>query len=427
MNRQPASIVIILADDMGWGDLSCYGQKAFSTPCIDRMARDGIRHTDAYASAPFCAPTRYSMLTGLHQGHSWIRGFDVDIRAEDAGFVRILRSAGYRTGLFGKWGLGQAEGPSSPRSHGFNEFVGFLDHTHAHDGFPDFVWRGSRAEAIPRGLYVNRLFTDEAIRFIRRHHRHPFLCCLHLTTPHAHSVLSENGMQAPGANPFADRPWPEVEKNFAHSMVLFDKYVGEVRSTLARLGIERNTLVIVTSDNGGHRAGGHSWEFFRSNGHWRDGKFTLWEGGVRVPFIACWPACIRPGITSNAICSTHDLPSTCLDAAGLGPMPPLQACPTGGKHADGASLLPVWRGEQRKIHDWFYSEYPAAVFQQSCRWDHWKAIRIGSDNPVQLYDLAADPSETIDVAQRHPDVVARLDALMRREHVDCPLFPGGPA
>lgn len=405
-SRRRPNLIWIMADDMGWGDAGCYGQKLIQTPTIDRLAAQGMRFTSAYAGAPVCAPSRSCLMTGLHGGHTRVRwnhsvktGQRVPLLPEDLTVAQVLRAAGYATGITGKWGLGEPGTTGVPNRQGFSDWYGFLNQDHAVDYYTDHLWRNEKKEPLPenengaKGAYTTDLFTREALRFVRVNRWSPFFLYLSYTAPHA-------DLQVPSQGVYQDKPWSEADKNYAAMITHMDRGIGQVLELLNRLRLAAGTLVIFTSDNGaGHKAG---LPLFHSAGEFRGAKGDVYEGGLRVPFIARWPGRIEAGSVSAYPCAFWDLLPTAAELAGA---PPPQGL-------DGVSLLPVLTGKgSPAARSYFYWESHQKGFHQAVREGDWKAVRHGEKGPLELYDLAADPNETRDVATANPEWAARL---MRR-------------
>nr|WP_043456417.1 sulfatase-like hydrolase/transferase [Streptomyces fulvoviolaceus] len=425
------NFVVILADDLGYGELGSYGQKLIQTPRLDALAADGLRFTDAYAAAPVCAPSRCSLLTGLHSGHATVRenpwgpGGQGALTDRDFTFAEALRTLGYRTGAIGKWGFGPEapDQPSHPNSRGFEEFYGYLTHHHAHDYFPEYLWHNGTREEIPdnkggaREVYAPDLIEERALSFIDAHRDEPFLLYLAPTVPHAPS-------QDPDAGEYADRPWTGPNKRHAAQVTSFDTLVGRVTDRLTERGIAGRTVVLVTSDNGPHEEGGTDPELFDGNGPLRGIKRNLYEGGIRVPFIAWSPRHIPSGTTDRPTPLTDLLP-TLADLAGA-------PAPT---DVDGLSLAPLLRGRANAArHDslYFYRNHAGVTprsdaadqgrgrrLAEALRRGDLKAVRFAPGQnrrvpdgqwEVELYDLARDPGEQRDLAAARP---AQADALMK--------------
>ncbi len=417
-SRKP-NVVFILADDLGYGDLSCYGQKMFATPNLDRLAEEGMRFTQAYAGSTVCAPSRCCLMTGLHTGHARIRGnARHPLRPEDTTVAEVLKRAGYRTGLIGKWGLGEAGSTGMPHRKGFDEFFGYLNQQHAHSYYPDHLWENDSDIILAGNLgvpkeYSHDLFAERALKFVDKHRAEPFFLYLAFTIPHANNEMgrdSGNGMEVPDAGEFASRNWPQQEKNFAAMVTRMDRDIGKFMAKLKETGIDQHTLVIFSSDNGPHREGGHDPDFFDSNGALRGIKRDLYEGGIRVPTMARWPGHIRPGV-SDHIWSFPDFLPTAAEVAGA-------RAPSG---LDGVSILPTLLGKSQPQPQKLYWEFHERGFTQGVRFGDWKAVRKGGK--TELYNLRQDLSETKDVAAGHADIVAKAEKMMRESHVESELWP----
>src|SRR5215207_9977621 len=405
------------------------GQRFIRTPNLDRMAREGVRFTDAYAPSPVCAPSRASFMTGLHQGHARIRGNTgrggerVPLRPEDVTVAEVLKGAGYRTGLVGKWGLGEPGTTGTPGRQGFDYFFGYLNQNHAHDYYPEYLWRNDE-RVNSKGTYSHDLMTSEALAFIRRGDERPFFLYLAYTLPHANNELTRktgNGMEVPTDAPYAREPWTPQQRNYAAMVTRLDADVGELFRLLKEMDIDRETLVVFTSDNGpqGKDEGGYDQSLFDSNGPLRGLKRELYEGGIRVPLVVRWPGRVRAGSTSAYPVTLCDLLPTAAALAGA-------RVPDA---TDGVSLQSLLLGGRAPRRGPLYWEFHEGGFVQAVRVGSWKAVRKGVGGRVELYDLKADVGETRDVAARHPALVRRAEEVMRREHVeseDWPL-PGTPA
>jgi len=411
----PPNIIFILADDLGYGDLGCYGQTQILTPNLDYMAAQGMRFTDCYAGSMVCAPSRCSLLTGLHTGHTRIRRNEsVSLQLEDFTVAELLQQAGYATAVIGKWQLGGLYSSGTPWLQGFDEFYGYLGE--AANYYPSALYSNDRLLPIPGNqdggeeVYAPDLFTTKAARFIRQNAPRPFFLYLTYAIPHANNVLAKqtgNGMQVPSDAPYTDRPWPQTEKNFAAMITRLDTYLARIRNTLRNQGLLERTLILFSSDNGPHSEGGHSADFFDSNGPLRGIKRHLYEGGIRVPMIAYWPGTIHPGVVSPQVWAFWDFLPTAAEVAGV----PL------GKGLDGVSILPVLTGQPPfERPDLYWEGYETGPMQQAVRMGSWKGLRLSPASPVQLYDLALDLGEQSDLAGSFPDVVARIEERMRTAH-----------
>ena len=406
------NIVFILADDSGLGEFGCYGGTAIPTPNIDRLAREGMRFTRAYSGSAVCAPTRGVIMTGLHPGHGLRRANQskVGLLALAPGtptVARMLREAGYATGGFGKWGLGNEGTTGAAEKQGFDLFYGYYDQVHAHSYFPDELTRNGVRERLPGNAdgkgtqYSHDLIEAETLRFIETQARaaKPFFCYAAWTLPHGK-------FEIPSHAQFADRPWPEPVKIHAAMIARLDAGVGRVMAKLGELGIDENTMVIFTSDNG---AAGPGLQTFRANAGLRGAKRELYEGGIRAPFIVRWPGKIAPGTTSDFITSHVDFMATAAELAG-----------TTAPQNDGRSIVPVLLDRpavpSREALYWEIYEGPSP-FQQAVRMGRWKGYRTGTKAALELYDLDTDPSETKNVAAQHAAVVKKIESIMAREHV----------
>ncbi len=420
------NIVFILADDLGYGDVGCYGQQRILTPRLDEMARQGMRFTQAYAGSTVCAPSRCALMTGMHMGHAYIRGNAsmtqkerVPLRSEDLTVAEVLKQAGYATGLIGKWGLGENGTTGAPNRKGFDEFFGYTDQRLAHNYFPDKLWRNEEEVAVAGnvigtpnvcdqcGTYSHDLFTEEALSFIDRHQSEPFFLYLAYTLPHVNNEASrvrEHGMEIPSTAPYSDQPWPEAQRSHAAMITLLDRDVGRLLDALEARGLSKNTLVVFTSDNGPHKEGGADPNFFNSSGPLRGIKRDLYEGGIRVPAIAWQPGVIAPGAVSDHVWAFWDMLPTLATLAGA----PLPEC-------DGLSLVPTLLGQpdQQQRHNHLYWEFHEGACKQAVRMDQWKAVRNGRNAPIELYNLDADLGESTDIAADHPELIARAEALFQ--------------
>lgn len=451
------NIILILADDLGYGEVGCFGQKTIQTPHIDRLAREGLRLTQFYCGQAVCAPSRCVLMTGKHTGHAYIRdngdprhlqhlkseyGWEFPgqnpIPEETLTVAEILKEKGYATAAAGKWGLGHFGTSGDPNRQGFDLFYGFNCQRHAHNHYPRFLWRNREKEiqeGNDRQLNGQTYSQDQFIRvgkeFIREHRDQPFFLYLPFAVPHLSIQVPDESVE-----PYREKiteadyehkgylqhPFPRA--GYAGMVTHMDRGIGEILDLLDELKIADNTLVIFTSDNGPtyNRLGGSDSDFFESSGPLRGRKGSLYEGGIRVPFVARWPAKIPPGTTSDHLSAFWDfLPTVCdiLD----------RKVPD---DVDGISMLPTLRGktDQQPAHEYLYWEFPAYGGQQAMRSGKWKAIRqnmLRKNNPdplkIELYDLSQDIGETTDVAEQHPEVVAEMARKMSAARVPSELFP----
>mgnify|MGYP002778233323 CR=1 FL=1 len=421
------NIVFILADDLGYGDLGCYGQKQVKTPAIDRLASEGIRFTSVYAGSTVCAPSRCCLHTGYHTGHAWVRGNlgipnELALRPGDVTIAEMLKKAGYRTGIFGKWALGVLGTTGYPLDKGFDEWFGFFSQTHAHNYYPEHLLDGRGALQLKGNMgtqkkdYAPDLILDRAVKFIEKTSE-PFFLYFPSTLPHANNEMGRDtgdGMEIPENAPYGDRAWPKVEKNFAAMVTRLDRDVARLMETLERTGKDRDTIVIFTSDNGPHKEGGHDAEYFDSNGPVRGTKRDLYEGGIRVPGIVRWKGKVQPGQVSEEPWAFWDVMPTLAEIAGV-------AAPKG---IDGISMLPTFLGRPgQKRHEYFYWEFHERGFAQAVRMGKWKAVRKTGVQTVELYDLSNDVGEERDVAAANPEVARRMQEIMRTARTESQEFP----
>lgn len=443
------NIIFILADDMGYGDLGCYGQQLIQTPNLDAMAKQGLRFTQFYAGTAVCAPSRSSLLTGQHTGHTPIRGNrgvepegQWPIPDSAVTIAEVLKKGGYATGDFGKWGLGPVASTGDPVKQGFDHFYGYNCQSKAHNYFPDHLWENDTRIELTRNTppffedYSADLIQQKALTFIKDQKDKPFFLFLSYTLPHA-------GLQLPKGDslfakykkqfneeeqPVPDEMWngkgykPQSYPRAAYAAMVgrLDIYVGQVLQKLREYGIDKNTLVIFSSDNGPHKEGGNDPAFFKSSGPLRGIKRDLYEGGIREPFIAWWPGKIKAGGTSDYTGAFWDLLPTFAELAKQ-PQP---------KGIDGISIVPALLGQKNApAHPWLYWEFHEQGGKQAVRMGKWKGVKLNAaanaDGPVELYDLQTDVSEKNNIAGKHPDVVAEIKKIMKQQHresTDFPLF-----
>lgn len=436
-NSQEASafkpnIVFILADDLGYGDLGCFGQRRIETPNLDRMAAEGLRFTDAYGGSAVCAPSRCSFLTGLHTGHCRIRenrsihGERVSLRPQDLTVAEVLQAAGYRTGAIGKWGVGEACTGGTPNKKGFDEWLGFLNQDHALAYYPTHLWRNER-EWFPKGNqgmkredYAQDIFLKETLGFLQRNRDRAFFLYLPYTLPHADSERSRDtgdGFVVKDYGAYAQRDWDSADRGYAATVSRLDADVGRILAEIRALGLDERTLVLFASDNGPADEGRHKAAFFQSAGlvdgaPLRGRKGDLYEGGIRIPAIARWPGAIAAGSTSSSPWAFMDLMPTFAELAGA-PIP---------KGMDGVSIAPLFRGGRLAPNRPLYWEMPAERSQQAIRMGEWKAVRVGAGTTPKLYNLAADPGERHDLAASQPERLRQLARAMDDAHAESPDY-----
>jgi arylsulfatase A len=433
------NIVLIMADDLGHGHLGSYGQARIRTPNIDRLAEEGVRFTQFYAGSTVCAPSRSVLMTGRHTGRTSVRGNTggIPLLPEDVTLGEVLRGAGYATGIFGKWGLGDHGTTGVPYAQGFDEFVGYLHQVHAHFYYPTFLWENDRRLELPgnagdaRVTYSHDVVTDRALQFVREHRDGPFFLYLAYTIPHTELLVPDESMREydgafPEPNPYpGDGHYAAQERPrtaFAAMVSRMDRDVGRLASLLQELGIDDRTIVLFTSDNGGQDGWGADLAFFQGNGPLRGGKMSLYEGGIRVPLVARWPGVIGSGRVSDHVWAFWDMLPTLAELSGA-------SAPEG---VDGVSMLPAVLGAERvgrepATHEFLYWEYGnvlgQAPIRQAARWGTWKGVRADLDSALELYDLASDLGETTDVAGEHPDIVARLSTYLDTTHTPARAYP----
>jgi arylsulfatase A-like enzyme len=435
-SRRP-NIIFILADDMGYGDTSVYGQRRIATPNIDRLAKSGMRFTQAYAGAPVCGPSRCALMTGQHTGHCRIRdntslaagklgtkhgGAEKwrrpNLLPEDRTVAQYLQAAGYRTGLMGKWHLDGFEEKATPVQFGFDEFKGWLTPLETTQGYwPAQRVHGDKLIEIPEnangkhGRYDTDMITEDAIDFIERHKTDPFFLYVSYNSPHSPYT-------APDFGPYANRKdWADDEKTYAAMIHYLDRGIGQLLDKVAKAGLDKDTVIFFASDNGPRSEPSvqqtRMADFFDSNGGLTGYKRDMYEGGIREPWIVRWTGKVPAGAVSDVPVYFPDFLPTALDLAGA------KAAPT-----DGVSLKPFLVDPKRKGEDRFlYWEFYSPEFRQAARWGKWKAVRLKRGGPLELYDLSTDPKESRDVAAAHPDVVARMVEGMAREHVASAEYP----
>lgn len=446
------NIIYILADDLGYGDIGCYGQKYIKTPNIDRLAAEGIRFTQHYTGAPVCAPARCCLLTGKNAGHAFVRD-NLELKDEDAyktgqtpipdetfTVAEMLKKSGYSTAIIGKWGLGSIASSGAPNKQGFDFFYGYADQVHAHNHYPDFLWRNDKQEFIPGNVatvhpkidktltvdkneykkyigahYSLDLMADEAVKFIGENRSSPFFLYLAFVTPHKALQVPDESLEMYNGK-FDEQPYdgkagytphPRPLSAYAAMITRMDSKVGAILQKLKELGIDNNTIVMFSSDNGPAGGGGLNNRFFNSSGGLRGMKGQVYEGGIREPFVARWPGKINPGKTTDHVSAHYDLMATLADL-------------TGQKlnETDGISFLPTLRGETKnqKQHEYLYWEFTSGGGQYAIRMGDWKGIRTGvsnsSNSQWEVYNLSGDRAEKENVAEQHPELVEKFKQIV---------------
>ncbi|NBC84374.1 MAG: sulfatase-like hydrolase/transferase [Bacteroidetes bacterium] len=438
---QKPNIIYILADDLGYGDLGCYGQDEIRTPHIDQLAKEGIKFSQHYSGSTVCGPSRSVLMTGMHTGTTRIRGNkSVPLQPSDVTVAELLKDAGYVTAQMGKWGLGEAQTTGEPNKQGFDYFVGYLNQIRAHNAYPDWIWKNNdtmhldnEVQIIPetyakgigmvateKNTHTQDVFTQEAIKFIEQNKDTSFFLYLPYTLPHANNeagYFDMIGMETPDMMGYDTvSKWNKSQQAFAAAISYLDQDVGKIVSKLKELGLEKNTLVIFTSDNGPHQEGGNDPEITDSNGPLRGLKRDLYEGGIRVPFIAWWPETIEGNRTSDHISAFQDFLPTACELANI----------NAPENIDGISYLPELLGEEQNKHDYLYWEFYEQGGKQAVRFEKWKGVRLNvnenRDAPIELYDLSVDIGEENNVADQFPEVVAKLEQMMQKAHTPSEEF-----
>jgi arylsulfatase A-like enzyme len=421
------NIIFIMADDLGTGHLGSYGQEVIETPELDRMAETGLQFTNAYAGSTVCAPSRSVLMTGQHTGHTTVRanfgpdGGRIPLNDEDVTVAEVLKSAGYTTGMIGKWGLGEPGTTGLPNKQGFDFWFGFLNQHNAHSFYPPYLWRNDRIvyynenEQGQRATYVQDLFIEEALNFVRENKDGPFFLYLPFTLPHTELAAREDMLEKYSGR-FDDLPYPaelgrpevaEAKATYAAMVSTLDHDIGLLLRELEELEIAENTIVLFTSDNGAANERGAVAEYFNGSGPYRGIKRDLYEGGIRVPLIVSWPGTVPAGVRDE---STHvtfwDFLPTFADLAGA-ELP---------ENLDGISITPSLLkgtavGNDRPLY-WEFRKNPESELKQAVRWGRWKAVRLSEQVELEIYDLETDVGETENVAEQHPDLVKKLEAFL---------------
>ena len=442
-NRKKTNIVYLIADDLGYAEVGCYGQKKIKTPNIDKLAAQGMKFTQHYSGNPVCAPSRCVLMTGKHSGHAQVRGNKQvggkegwklgsttggqwPLKAGTVTVAKILKDAGYRTGAFGKWGLGRVGTTGEPLKQGFDHFFGYNCQRQAHTYYPNHLWRDGKVEWIEankdgkEGAYSHDLIANEAMKFVKANKDRPFFLYVPFTIPHVALQVPEDSL-AEYKGKWPDPPYtgdkgyfphPNPRACYAAMVTRMDRDVGRIMSLLKELNLEDNTIVMFTSDNGPTFNGGSDSAFFESARPLRGLKGSVYEGGIRVPFIVRWPGRVKAGSTSDHICAFWDFLPTCCELIGV----------DAPSDIDGISILPTLlsqRGKQKK-HKYLYWELGG---RQGVRMGRWKAVRPRLKRKIQLYDLDKDIGEQNDVADANPTIAAKMAELMRTGRTESEVFP----
>lgn len=421
---EPANIIFILSDDLAQGDLGCYGQKLIQTPNLDRMAAEGTRFTQAYSGTSVCAPSRASLMLGLHTGHSPIRA-NREIGAEGQmplpegshTVAEVLKSAGYATACVGKWGMGMFDTPGSPLKNGFDHFFGYNCQRHAHSYFPSYLYDDARRLELPgnsgKGIgktYAQNLIAEDSLKWVRSQKNKPFFLFYAITLPHGNFEIDDQGL-------YKDKPWTELQKNYAAMVTRLDSDVGRLLALLKELKLDEKTLVIMAGDNGS------SWDpkselgrhFDQASNGLRGFKRTMYEGALRQACLARWPGQVPAGRVCNDPWAFWDFLPTAAELAGA-------RLPDNLK-TDGLSIVPLLKGGAAPRRDCFYWELHEQASLQAVRFDDWKAVKNGPNASLELYDLKADPGEAHNLASEQPEIAAKAQRLMTASRTEDANWP----
>ena len=440
------NLIFIMADDLGYGDLGCFGQKLIKTPCLDQMAKEGMKFTRFYSGSTVCAPSRSVLMTGQHMGHTHVRGnaggdmTRQSLREIDITVAEKMKTAGYATAIIGKWGLGEEGQEGHPLKQGFDYFYGYLNQVHAHNFYPEFLWRNNTKHmlnnvvkpisdkaragfiggaATKRVEYSHDLFAEEALNWIKKNKKNPFFLYLPLTIPHANNEgtrMFGDGAEVPEYGIYEKENWSKQDKGQAAMISRMDRDVGKILDLLNELKIAENTLVIFTSDNGPHNEAGHNPDLFTPAGPLRGMKRNLTEGGIRVPTLAWWPETVKEGSISEEPFYFGDLMATVCEMAGT-EIP---------RSYDSVSIIPTLKNnpDNQASHKYLYWEFYERTFRQAVIMKEWKLIRSGMDNKrLELYDLSKDIHEDENLAEVHPGIVQRMISYMEEAHEPHPNWP----
>lgn len=420
--QESYNVIFILADDLGYHDLGCYGQKDILTPNADKLADDGMRFTQCYAGSTVCAPSRNTLMTGQNTGHCTVRGnyllngnkrVRIPLQKSDFTVAEMLKEQGKTTGMIGKWGLGNAGSTGIPNKQGFDYWYGFLDQHHAHDYYPTYLWENEHKVTLKGNLdghrkeYVHDLFTGHALDFISKNQKKSFFLYLPYTIPHAKYEVPDLGQ-------YANKKWTHLEKVYAAMVSRLDRDLGRIRALLSKLDIDKKTIIFFTSDNGAAKV----WKNrFDSTGIFRGIKRSMYEGGLRAPMIVTLPGMIPAGKVNEMPWYFPDVMPTLADMYGISPP----------GNIDGISVWPALQGKPQTMKDRiFYWEFfvvpPDNTFKQAIRWNDWKAVRNSAEAPIELYDLSTDPSESNNIASTNETVVVKMKDWMKTQRTPSPFW-----
>ncbi|MBP6386733.1 MAG: arylsulfatase [Pseudarcicella sp.] len=430
------NVIVVLADDLGYGNLSIYGSKIIKTPNIDNLGKEGIVFTSHYSGAPVCSPSRASLMTGKHVGHCSVRGNQPKgqlLQPEETTLPEVFKSAGYKTAIIGKWGMGNAPEPNDPMINGFDHQYGYVNMWHAHNFYPEFLYKnaqkvtleGNKTGNVPAGDYPEGIgyassrvkyapneFEREALEFIDNNKEKPFFMYFAINTPHANSEYKKTGMEVPNFGRFENETWTDPEKAYATMVENLDNTVGKLVEKLKALNLDENTMIVFSSDNGAHSEGGHNPDFFDDNGPFRGYKRDMYEGGIRTPLLIRWPAKIKKGQVTNHVSAFWDILPTMCDVAGA-------KKPVG---IDGISMMPTLVKSKllQPNHEYLYWEFYEEGGKQAVLYKNWKGIRLNTNfsdkMKFELYNLSADPAELHNVADQNPEMVKKMIEYMGKAH-----------
>ena len=442
------NIIYILADDLGYGDLSVYGQEKFSTPNIDMLAKNGMLFTQHYSGSTVCAPSRSALMTGMHTGHTVVRGNkeilpegQYPIPDKTYTIAEALKTAGYNTGIFGKWGLGYPRSEGDPISQGFDTFFGYNCQRLGHNYYPRHLWSNRDSIVLKdnfgknKGVYAPELIHEKTLKFIEDNKDNPFFLYVASIIPHAElaapeAILKQHRGKFGKENPFKGTddgpnyrlgPYESQEEpnaTFVSMIEILDKQVGEIVEKVKKLELEQNTIIVFTSDNGPHREGGANPDYFNSNANFRGYKRDLYEGGIRVPMIISWPNKIHPNTKTEHVSAFWDVFPTFAEISGI----------KSPDNLDGISFLPTLIGDSKnqRQHEYLYWEFHEKGGRQAVRKDNWKAVKYNvlkdPNAPIELYDIIKDPSEKTNVALKYPEVVKAMEEIIKNARTPSNVF-----
>jgi len=423
--ERPPNFIFVLSDDVAQGDLGCYGQELIKTPRLDRMAAEGTRYLQAYCGTSVCAPSRSSFFTGLHSGHCPVRGnFEIapegqlPLPAEVVTIAEVAKKAGYATGTFGKWGMGFFDSTGSPMRQGVDHFFGYNCQRHAHSYFPTYLYSDDQPFLLPGndGLHVGETYAQDLIqgdmiRWLKQHADKPFLLFYAVTLPHGRFQIDDFGI-------YKDKPWSDKEKAYAAMVTRLDSDMGELLDTLRELGIDKDTLVIFSGDNGSSFSPNSAMgkRFNQAGNGLRGFKRGMYEGALRQAAIAWWPGTVPAGRVDSQPWAFWDLMPTFVEMSG--------AEPPAGYETDGHSLVDYLKGGKAPEREYFYWElHPGGGMVSAARFGQIKAVRNGPRKPIEIYDLSKDPGESNDLAKSRPDLIARAEAILTEARTPDPNWP----